>query len=122
MHWYLGVLRRYADFNGRARRMEFWMFQLINAIIQAVLGVVDGLIFGWGATHTGWFTLVYGLAVLLPALAVGVRRLHDTGRSGWWLLLTVIPALGWIVLLVFDVLPGNRTANRFGPDPKASAA
>lgn len=93
MEWYLKVLRQYVDFAGRARRKEYWMFTLISLIISIVLDIVDSVLgFGsLGLLDSGPFGLLYGLAVLLPGLAVGVRRLHDTGRSGWWMLLALIP-------------------------------
>src|SRR5688500_8500448 len=93
MQWYLKVLRQYVDFNGRARRTEYWMFALFTIIISIVLGLLDlmlGLTFVEGST-SGWLGLIYGLATLLPSLGVGVRRLHDTGRSGWWLLIGLVP-------------------------------
>src|SRR4051812_41956656 len=103
MQWYLKVLEHYADFNGRARRTEFWMFVLFSAIVSAVLGLVDSLFgtarFLGGGGYLflpGSIGLVYGLAVLVPTLAVGVRRLHDTDRTGWWLLLWLIPIVGQI--------------------------
>jgi uncharacterized membrane protein YhaH (DUF805 family) len=121
MQWYLKVLRQYADFNGRARRTEYWMFALFTVIISIVLGLLDmmlGLTFVEGTT-SGWLGLIYGLAVLLPSLGVGVRRLHDTGRSGWWLLIGLVPLVGAIVLIVFLATPGNAGSNAYGPDPKA---
>ena len=122
VEWYLKVLRQYADFDGRARRTEFWMFALFSIIISIVLGVIDNLLgstFVPGTT-SGWLGAIYGLAVLLPSLGVSVRRLHDTGRSGWWLLIGLVPVLGGIVLIVFCATPGNVGANAYGPDPKAS--
>jgi uncharacterized membrane protein YhaH (DUF805 family) len=122
MQWYLKVLQQYADFAGRARRTEFWMFTLFSAIISIVLAVLDtmlGLTFVEGTT-SGWLGLIYSLAVLLPGLGVTVRRLHDTGRSGWWLLIGLVPFVGGIVLIVFCATAGNMGANSYGPDPKAS--
>jgi uncharacterized membrane protein YhaH (DUF805 family) len=121
MQWYLKVLRQYVDFNGRARRTEYWMFALFTIIISIVLGLLDlmlGLTFVEGTT-SGWLGLIYGLATLLPSLGVGVRRLHDTGRSGWWLLIGLVPLVGAIVLIVFLAQPGNPGSNAYGPDPKA---
>jgi uncharacterized membrane protein YhaH (DUF805 family) len=122
MQWYLKVLQQYAEFTGRARRTEFWMFTLFSAIISVVLGLLDnllGLTFVPG-TLSGWLGLLYSLAVLLPSLGVSIRRLHDTGRSGWWLLIGLVPVVGAIVLIVFCATPGNAGANAHGPDPKAS--
>jgi uncharacterized membrane protein YhaH (DUF805 family) len=113
MEWYLKVLRQYVDFAGRARRKEYWMFTLVNVIIALVLAILDNVF------TTGILGLVYSLAVLLPSLAVGVRRLHDTGRSGWWLLISLIPLIGAIVLVVFFATDGEPQPNAYGPDPKA---
>ncbi|HKE93183.1 MAG TPA: DUF805 domain-containing protein [Povalibacter sp.] len=121
MNWYLGVLKKYAVFSGRARRKEFWMFELINFLIIVVLCIVDmhtGTI--QPVSGLGLLSGIYSLAVLIPSLAVSVRRLHDTDRSGWWLLLGLIPLVGSIILLVFFCLSGTPGENRFGPDPKAA--
>jgi uncharacterized membrane protein YhaH (DUF805 family) len=109
MNWYLAVLRKYAVFNGRARRKEYWMFVLFNVIIAFVLGFVLGLA---GAGDGGQVIInIYSLAVLIPSIAVGVRRMHDTDHSGWWILLP-------IVNLVFACTEGTPGPNRFGPNPK----
>jgi uncharacterized membrane protein YhaH (DUF805 family) len=124
MQWYLKVLRQYADFAGRARRTEFWMFTLFSLIISIVLGVLDSLLgttFVAGTT-SGWLGLLYGLAVLLPSLGVSVRRLHDTGRSGLWVLIGLVPIVGAIVLIVFCATEGNPGPNSYGPDPKAAGS
>jgi len=117
MQWYLKVLRQYADFNGRARRTEYWMFTLFSVIISVVLAILDSVL-GASAGGFGLLQGLYALAVLLPSLAVGARRLHDTGRSGWWLLIGLIPLIGAIVLIVFFVIDGDRGPNAYGPDPK----
>ena len=120
MNWYLEALRKYAVFEGRARRMEYWMFVLINCLIIVVLSVVDTVVglFSLGDS-VGALTGLYWLVVLVPSVAVTVRRLHDTDRSGWWALLALLPVLGTIVLFVFCVLDGTLGANRFGENPKA---
>lgn len=111
MNWYLDVLKKYAEFNGRARRKEYWMFFLFNLIISFVIGFVCGLILG----EKGRIVAnIYSLAVLLPSIAVGVRRMHDTDHSGWWI---IVP----IVNLVFACIEGTPGPNRFGPDPKLEA-
>jgi len=113
VNWYLAVLKNYAGFSGRARRAEYWMFFLINLIIIVVLELLGSAV--------RLFLIVagiYGLAVLVPSIAVAVRRLHDTGRSGWWVLITLIPFIGSIILLVFLATEGQRTDNQYGPDPK----
>ena len=121
MQWYLKVLSQYADFNGRARRTEYWMFTLISTIISVVLLILDSMLLDFSLGDIGLLQGLYSLAVLLPSLAVGARRLHDTGRSGWWLLIGLIPLIGAIVLIVFFVFDGDRGPNAHGPDPKALA-
>jgi uncharacterized membrane protein YhaH (DUF805 family) len=117
MNWYLAVLKNYVGFSGRARRTEYWMFVLFNFIIAAVLAAL-GI-----AVHALFFlNVIYGLAVLLPNLAVAFRRLHDTNRSAWWILIGLIPFIGAIWLLVLTCLPGTSGPNQYGPDPKAAAA
>jgi uncharacterized membrane protein YhaH (DUF805 family) len=117
MSWYLGVMKKYAVFDGRARRKEYWMFFLMNVIIYVVLAFVGGMIGGMIGTAPGVdespLVLIYQLAVLIPALAVGVRRMHDTGHSGWWILFP-------IVNLVFAVTEGQKGENKYGLDPKSS--
>ncbi len=103
MDWYLGVLKTYAQFSGRARRKEYWMFFLINVIIGLVLGVVDGVTGMVGPSGVGVSGGMYALAILIPGIAVVVRRLHDTGRTGWWLLIGFVPLIGVIVRIVFLV-------------------
>lgn len=113
MNWYLEVLKKYAVFSGRARRTEYWMFFLFNIIIGFVLGFIEGLFGGPGVLG-----MIYSLAVLIPGIAVSVRRLHDTDRTGWWILIGLIPVIGAIVLLVFMVLDGTPGQNKYGPNPK----
>ncbi|MDD4871384.1 MAG: DUF805 domain-containing protein [Kiritimatiellae bacterium] len=115
MNWYLEVLKKYAVFGGRARRTEYWMFVLFNMIIGFVLGFVEGLIGGPGVIG-----MIYCLAVLIPGIAVSVRRLHDTNRSGWWLLIALVPLVGVIVLLVFMATDSTPGDNQFGPNPKTA--
>ena len=120
MNWYLEVLKKYAVFSGRARRKEYWYFVLFNIIIAVVLAVIDRVI---GTSHGGGAGLLgslYSLAVLLPGIAVTVRRLHDTDRSGWWLLIGLIPVIGAIVLFVFVVGDSTPGENQYGPNPKGS--
>ena len=117
MNWYLQALRRYAEFSGRSRRKEYWFFLLFNILISFALGLVDSLL-GLGGADFGVLSGLYGLAVLIPGIAVSVRRLHDTGRSGWWLLIGLIPVIGAIVLLVFLVQDSEPGANQYGANPK----
>jgi uncharacterized membrane protein YhaH (DUF805 family) len=115
MNWYLEVLKKYAVFTGRAHRTEYWMFFLFNIIIGIVLGIIEGIFGGPGILGA-----LYGLAVLVPGIAVGVRRLHDTNRTGWWLLIGLIPIIGIIVLIVFFVQDSQPGENQYGPNPKAA--
>ncbi len=120
MNWYLAVLRKYADFRGRARRMEYWMytfFNLIFTIIAVVLDNVLGLTFHEMIPY-GYITIIYGLLVFIPGLAVSVRRLHDTGKSGWMILVGLIPLIGFIWLIVLYVTEGQNHDNKWGSNPK----
>jgi uncharacterized membrane protein YhaH (DUF805 family) len=119
MSWYLQVLKQYAVFSGRARRKEYWMFVLVNVIISVVLNLVVRITTNEsGSSPIFWLSLLYSLAILLPSLAVVVRRLHDTNRNGWWILLNLVPLIGSIVLLVWLVTDSNAGENRYGPNPK----
>jgi len=123
MNWFLiAVKQKYADFSGRARRSEYWYFLLFYMLILIALSVVD-VVMGWFSTDAGVGVLsgIYTLALLIPSLSVSVRRLHDTDRSGWWLLIGLLPLIGGIVLLVFFVQDSQAGANRFGPNPKTAA-
>ncbi|MCU0461747.1 MAG: DUF805 domain-containing protein [Bacteroidales bacterium] len=123
MKWYLKVLKQYADFNGRARRTEYWMFVLFNIIFLTIAIVLDNVIgTTFGDLPYGFLYLIYALAVLIPGLAVVVRRLHDTGRSGWWILISLVPLIGAIWLLVLMLLDSEPEENEYGPNPKAVAA
>lgn len=119
MNWYLKVLKQYVDFNGRARRKEYWMFMLVNIIVSIVIGIVDGIAGLKTGSGFGILGALYSLAVLLPSLGVSVRRLHDIDKSGWWVLIGFVPIIGFIVLLVFAVMEGTNGDNAYGPDPKA---
>jgi len=121
MSWYLKVLKNYAGFSGRARRQEYWFFVLFNFIITLALIFVDAFI-GTLNPQTGMGVLsgLYSLAVFIPTFAVTVRRLHDTSRTGWWLLIAFIPLIGAIVLLVFMFLDSASGTNEYGPDPKGA--
>ncbi|MDO8879426.1 MAG: DUF805 domain-containing protein [Coriobacteriia bacterium] len=112
MEWYLGVWKKYATFDGRARRKEYWMFFLFNFIATWVLSFLDALLGLSGDSGYGPLYGLYALAVLLPSLAVAVRRMHDTDHSGWWILVPVVN-------FVFAVTEGTSGPNRFGADPKA---
>jgi uncharacterized membrane protein YhaH (DUF805 family) len=127
MYWYLEVIRKYAVFAGRARRKEYWMFQLVNLTIVVILALaialeISSTVYRRGNPFQSLFPLIiliaYTLATFIPALAVSVRRLHDADLSGWWLLISLVP-LGGIVLLVFHVLDSSLGANQYGPNPKS---
>jgi uncharacterized membrane protein YhaH (DUF805 family) len=106
-------------FQGRARRKEYWFFVLFNIIVSVILNFLDRAIGTYDAeAGAGVLGGVYALAVLIPSIAVTVRRLHDTGRSGWWILIGLIPVIGWIVLLVFMLLDSQPGDNQYGPNPK----
>jgi uncharacterized membrane protein YhaH (DUF805 family) len=122
MNWYLEVLKKYAVFDGRARRKEYWMFTLFNVLISMTLGLIELKIGLTGLWKSGGGPLsgLYTLAVLIPGIAVSVRRLHDTGRSGWWLLIALVPCIGGIVLLVFMIEDSQPGDNQYGPNPKAA--
>lgn len=121
MYWYLEVLKKYALFTGRARRTEYWYFVLANVLIGVGLAIVDAIIRKITGIGFGLFGSVYALAVLVPGIAVSIRRLHDTDRSGWWLLLALVPLVG-LVLLIFMVEDSNGGTNRFGQNPKVLMA
>ena len=114
---------QYCGFKGRASRAEFWWFTLFTAIVGFVLGFVDGLLFT--STENAFFALLgfsglFRLGVFLPALAVTARRLHDTDKSGWWMLL-YLTIIGGIVVFIFTLLRGNEGSNKYGEDPYAIA-
>ena len=117
MNWYFEVLKKYAVFSGRARRKEYWMFFLFNIIIIFVLSFIEGI----AGRDESVLALLYILAILLPNLAVTVRRLHDTGKSAWWLLLGIVPLIG-LVLLVFMAQDSQAGGNQYGPNPKDTPA
>jgi uncharacterized membrane protein YhaH (DUF805 family) len=120
MKWFLDALKnRYATFEGRARRKEYWFFVLFYALAIVALAIVDDIV-GTYREEVGFglLTAVFVLATFIPTLAVTVRRLHDTNRSGWWVLLEFVPIVGGLVLLVFMMLDSQPGANRFGPNPK----
>ena len=121
MEWATLPLKRYAEFTGRSRRKEYWMFVLLSIGIYVIARILDGIagLNGVIAGTYGPITALAALGLLVPSLAVSIRRLHDSDRSGWWLLLGLVPIVGEIIVLIFMVLEGTRGANRFGADPKA---
>ena len=118
MNWYLEGLKKYAQFHGRARRKEYWFFLLFSTLIINGLIFVDRQLELKFGEDAGGFSLLYCFAVFLPWTAVTVRRLHDTSRSGWWVLLVFIPVLGEIALIVLLLLDSTPGANDHGPNPK----
>jgi uncharacterized membrane protein YhaH (DUF805 family) len=129
MNWYIEVLKKYAVFKGRARRKEYWYFTLVHLIITFLLTMLDGHLSG--EQKIGWFSIIYAFAIILPCFAVTARRLHDTGRNGWWILLSflgvlevispllgnILGTVGIIVLFILLLQPSEPGTNRFGPNP-----
>jgi uncharacterized membrane protein YhaH (DUF805 family) len=131
MQYYLKALHNYANFNGRSNRQDYWMFFLFNVIFAIVAMILDRLlgttfkmegIYGGAQTMPyGYIYLAYALFMLIPGLAIGVRRLHDVGKSGWFMFICLIPLIGAIWLLVLFCTEGKRGDNEYGPDPNAGA-
>jgi len=113
MEWYIKCLKNYAVFSGRARRTEYWCFVLFSLIVTVVLSALEAVV-----GLSGVLSTIYSFGVLIPSLAVGIRRLHDTGRCGWWMLLCLIPIVGGIVLTGFLASDSERGDNDYGPNPK----
>ena len=110
--------RQYATFRGRARRSEFWWFALFTLVLGLVTSSIDTAFFTPPVDEAGPVTTVGNLVTLVPGLAVSWRRLHDTGRTGWWILVLLVPVVGWIVYLVLLCSNSHPRSNRFGPSPK----
>lgn len=120
MNWYVTVLKKYLVFDGRAGRAEYWFFALFNFLIAGGLHVIDymaGLKLGSGDTAQPLLATLYGLAVFLPTIGVSIRRLHDTDRSGLWMLINFLPCIGWIIYLVYMIQAGTPGQNKFGSPP-----
>ncbi|WP_367107162.1 DUF805 domain-containing protein [uncultured Psychrobacter sp.] len=113
--WFKKGLRNYVNFSGRARRKEFWYFFLVHLGLTILAMTVDAIIF---SSETGLFYVVIALGLFLPSTAVGIRRLHDTSRSGWWFLISFVPLIGGIILLVFMAGDTKRETNQWGPPAK----
>lgn len=114
-------LQKYADFSGRGRRSEYWYFALFNLLVGIAAGIIDVILGTDFDSGSGLIGLLVSLALLLPGLAAGVRRLHDTSRSGWWILIGLIPLIGWVILIVFFV-QDSHPDNSYGPNPKSAPA
>jgi uncharacterized membrane protein YhaH (DUF805 family) len=122
MNWFLAALKKYAVFSGRSRRSEYWYFVLFYFLICVALAVVDTVTGTVDPTvGVGLLGGIFGLAMIIPSLSVGVRRLHDIGRSGWWLLISLIPIVGVIILIVWACRDGQPGTNAYGPNPKEAA-
>lgn len=123
MRWYLGAFKKYVDFRGRARRREYWFFFLFNMIVTIALAFIDVAMAGGSMgpqASLGILSVIYALAAFLPSLAVSVRRLHDTNRTGVWILIALVPLIGTIVLLVFFLMNSDPNQNEYGANPKAA--
>jgi uncharacterized membrane protein YhaH (DUF805 family) len=114
-------LRQYVGFTGRARRSEYWWFALFGLIVSIVADLIDAMLGTMSDSNVGVFGAIVGLGLLLPSIAVAIRRLHDTSRTGWWILIGLIPIVGWIILIVFYV-QDSHPDNEYGPSPKAGVA
>jgi uncharacterized membrane protein YhaH (DUF805 family) len=112
---------KYVDFSGRARRSEYWWWFLFTVLVSIVASIIDSILGTRNGSGTGVIGGLADLALLLPSLAVGARRLHDTGRSGFWLFLWLLPCIGWIILIIFFVMD-SQGDNKYGPSPKGAAA
>jgi len=121
MNWYIRVLKKYAVFSGRARREEYWMFVLFNFIFSLVASLLDMVIFGMAFWGFSPLYVVYAIAVFIPGLAVAVRRLHDVGKSGWYVLINLIPIAGPIWFLVLACTDSQLGDNKYGPNPKGES-
>ena len=112
MEYFIGALKKYADFEGRATRKEYWMFILFYLILYVVLIVIDS------SMESLLLSTIFSLGLLVPSISVAARRLHDTGRSGWWQLISLIPIIGTIVVIIF-LVQDSHEENKYGPNPKA---
>ena len=123
MYWYLEALKKYAVFSGRARRKEYWSFILFNMIAAIFLSIIDVFSGTWNPqVSLGLISGLYILFALMPGLAVTSRRLHDTNRSAWWIVFSLIPIIGPIIVFIFLVQNGQKSDNRYGSNPKAAFA
>ncbi|MCE2596978.1 DUF805 domain-containing protein [Motilimonas cestriensis] len=124
MNWYKLCWAKFATFEGRARRSEYWYFQLFNIIAMFVFGIIGAIVdaaIGSPGLISGSVIGLYCIASLLPAISVTVRRLHDIGKSGWWFWVALIPGVGGIILLIFTIMD-SAEANDFGANPKLATA
>lgn len=130
MEWMLMPLKRYADFNGRSRRKEYWMFALFQLIVIFGITILGSILGAFSPDASGGMSFggslmfgligIYFLAIIVPSIAVQVRRFHDQDKSGWFVLLNFIPYLGGLIVFVFMCLDGTKGKNSYGEDPKIS--
>lgn len=118
MNWYIDAWKNYFTFTGRSRRKAYWMFVLFNLIAVIIANVLDNATGLISESGYGTISSIYSLAVFIPGLALAVRRLHDIGRTGWWMLIGIVPLVGWIVLFIFFVTDSQAGSNQYGPNPK----
>ncbi|BBL91383.1 aminopeptidase [Vibrio rotiferianus] len=117
--WYYKVILNYTNFNGRARRQEYWYFTLVNVLVNLVMGIIDRVIGSvMQMENFGFFGVIYALFIMIPSIAVTVRRLHDSGRTGWWALIAFVPIIGILVLLYFLIQDSEEGSNQYGANPK----
>jgi uncharacterized membrane protein YhaH (DUF805 family) len=117
--WYYKVILNYTNFNGRARRQEYWYFTLVNVLVNLVMGIIDRVIGSvMQMDNFGFFGVIYALFIMIPSIAVTVRRLHDSGRVGWWALIAFVPVIGILVLLYFLIQDSEEGSNQYGVSPK----
>jgi uncharacterized membrane protein YhaH (DUF805 family) len=114
-YYVYGLTTGYALFRGRARRREYWLFFLASLLVSIAISLIESLVLG----DASWVSAVYFIATFIPGIAVGVRRLHDIDRTGWWWLILFVPIIGIVVFVIFLATAGREGENRFGPDPKA---
>lgn len=111
MEYFIGAIRKYAEFSGRSTRKEYWMYYLIYFLIYIVLAVIDGIV------GVMIFTSIFSLALMIPSVSITARRLHDTGRSGWWQLILFVPLIGLIVMIIF-LVQDSSDSNKYGTNPE----
>ncbi|MBB5179262.1 uncharacterized membrane protein YhaH (DUF805 family) [Planomicrobium koreense] len=119
MQDFVNAVKKSFDFKGRSRRREFWMFMLIASVLAAGLIIIETLLGLQLAQDIGILSTIYALAIAAPTASVTIRRLHDTGRSGWWSLLYLVPVIGWVALIAFTLFNSDLGANAYGKSPKA---
>lgn len=120
MEYFIRVLKKYVEFNGRDTRRQYWMFVLYSILFSLAASILDSILqtgWAWTSTGRGLFASLYSLALFLPSLAAATRRLHDTGKSGLTLFLMIIPVIGWIIVIVMLASKGHEGENKYGPKP-----